>query len=68
PVVEEEPVPPCPEGQVLDEETGLCVLEESEEQPEAQEPQSAKEPEEQPYEEEQSDEEGNGSEDNSNNN
>jgi hypothetical protein len=25
--VEEEPVLPCPEGQVLDEQTGLCVLE-----------------------------------------
>jgi hypothetical protein len=25
--VEEEPLPPCPEGQVLDEETGLCVME-----------------------------------------
>jgi hypothetical protein len=24
---EEEPLPPCPEGQVLDEETGLCVME-----------------------------------------
>jgi hypothetical protein len=35
---EEEPVPPCPEGQVIDEETDLCVLEESEveEEPEQQ--------------------------------
>jgi hypothetical protein len=46
--VEEEPVPPCPEGQVLDEETGLCILEE----PEAaeQEPEQS-EAEEQPSEE-----------------
>jgi len=27
---DEEPVPPCPEGQVLDEETRLCLLEEPE--------------------------------------
>lgn len=29
-IVDDEPVPTCPGGQVLDEETGLCVLEESE--------------------------------------
>jgi hypothetical protein len=38
----EEPVPPCPEGQVLDEETGLCVLEQPEEQP--QEEQAEQQP------------------------
>ena len=52
--VEEGPVPPCLEGQVLDEESGLCVLEE---------PEAAEEP---PAEEEQPSEDS-GSEDNSNN-
>lgn len=47
-IVEEEPVPPCPEGQVLDEESGLCVLEETEA---AEEPEPAEELEEQPTEE-----------------
>lgn len=67
--VEEELGPSCPEGQVLDEESGLCVLEDC---PEGQvldeesglcvleEPEAIEEPEEQPTEEEES-----GSEDNS---
>jgi hypothetical protein len=45
----------CPEGQILDEETGLCVLEEQE---------AVEEPEQQPTEEEQQPSEENGSEDN----
>jgi hypothetical protein len=46
---EEDPVPACPEGQVLNEESGLCVLEE----PEAiEEPEPAEEAEEQSTEEE----------------
>jgi hypothetical protein len=52
--MEEEPLPSCPEDQVLDEETGLCVVEEIE---------AAEEP---PAEEEQPSEE-NGSEENSDN-
>lgn len=52
-VVEEEPLPSCPEDPVLDEETGLCVVEETE---------AAEEP---PAEEEQRSEEESGSEDNS---
>jgi hypothetical protein len=47
-----EPLPPCPEGQILDEESGLCVLEE---------PEVTEEPEQQPSEGADS------SEDNSNN-
>lgn len=51
-----EPMPPCPEGQVLDEETNLCVLEEpdaAEEEPAQPEPE-----EEQPSEESDSGDEG----------
>jgi hypothetical protein len=59
-LVQEEPVPPCPEGQVLDEETNLCALEE---------PQGDEQSEEEPQTEEveQSSEE-EGSEENSNDN
>jgi hypothetical protein len=32
--------PPCPEGQVLDEETGICVLEESDAPEESEQPES----------------------------
>jgi hypothetical protein len=65
--VEEEPVPPCPEGQALDEELGLCVLEE----PEAAEEQQESQPErDQQQSEDEGDqrqsEEGDGSEDNNN--
>jgi hypothetical protein len=60
-VEEEEPVPPCPEGQVLDEETGLCVLEEPETAVEEEEPEQP-EPEESEQQEQTDD-----SEDNDNN-
>jgi hypothetical protein len=76
--VEEKPVPTCPEGQILNEESGLCVVEDC---PEGQvldeesnlcvleEPEAAEEPEQSESEEpkEQSSEEGDDSEDNSNN-
>lgn len=55
-LVQEEPVPTCPEGQVLDEETNLCVLEE---------PQGDEQYEEEPQgEEEEQSSEGEDSEDN----
>ena len=54
-----EPLTDCPEGQILDEETGLCVLEETEA---VEEPEPAEETEEQSTEEEIDN-----SEDNSNN-
>jgi hypothetical protein len=77
--VGEEPVP-CPEGQVLDEESGLCVLEDCPEgqildeetnlcvleEPEVAEEQPEQSEPEEP--EQQSSEEGDGSEDNSNDN
>lgn len=49
-----EPLTDCPEGQILDEETGLCVLEETEV---VEEPESGEELEEQPTEEADSSEE-----------
>lgn len=41
-IVDDEPVPTCPEGQVLDEESRLCVVEEPEEQ-ESEEPEEPEE-------------------------
>jgi hypothetical protein len=43
PTLTEETAPICPEGQVLDEQTNLCVLEESDESGEEQEQQSSEE-------------------------
>jgi hypothetical protein len=59
---EEVPEPVCPEGQVIDEETGLCVLEEAEVVEEPEEQPTEEEVEEQP-----SAEEEDGSEENGNN-
>jgi hypothetical protein len=73
---EEEPLPPCPEGQVLDEETGLCVMEDCPEGQELneetgicvlEEPQQPVQEESQSDNEEQTSEQGDSSEDNSNN-
>jgi hypothetical protein len=58
--LEEEPIPPCPGAQVLDEESGLCVLVEAE----VTDEQEQSEPEEP---EVQSSEEGDGSEDDNSN-
>jgi hypothetical protein len=57
PTIEQEPVP-CPEGQVLDEESGICVLEEPET---AEEEPAQSDPEEEQPSEESGSEEDNGS-------